>query len=259
MCVFVSVFFCIQALNATRPTHLGVGAGIGGQAGSVPFGSPMLDLSDKVARGENRNGFAVVRPPGHHAEADAAMGFCFFNSIALAARLLRHRMPHEMRRILIVDWDVHHGNGTQQAFYDDASVLYLSVHRHDDGNFFPGTGGPAECGVGTGLGYNVNVAWSGGVNPPLGDAEYLAAFRTVVMPIARDFAPDIVLVSAGFDAAVGHPAPLGGYVVSPACFGHLTRELMQLANGKVRWFKSSFFFCPSGISFGKLFPKTSQS
>uniref|UniRef100_A0A182QKF3 Histone deacetylase n=1 Tax=Anopheles farauti TaxID=69004 RepID=A0A182QKF3_9DIPT len=193
----------------------------------------VIDLSYKVARGENRNGFAVVRPPGHHAEADAAMGFCFFNSIALAARLLRHRMPHEMRRILIVDWDVHHGNGTQQAFYDDASVLYLSVHRHDDGNFFPGTGGPAECGVGTGIGYNVNVAWSGGVNPPLGDAEYLAAFRTVVMPIARDFAPDLVLVSAGFDAAVGHPAPLGGYVVSPACFGHLTRELMQLANGKI--------------------------
>uniref|UniRef100_A0A182N0K0 histone deacetylase n=1 Tax=Anopheles dirus TaxID=7168 RepID=A0A182N0K0_9DIPT len=193
----------------------------------------VIDLSYKVARGENRNGFAVVRPPGHHAEADAAMGFCFFNSIALAARLLRHRMPHEMRRILIVDWDVHHGNGTQQAFYDDASVLYLSVHRHDDGNFFPGTGGPAECGAGAGVGYNVNVAWSGGVNPPLGDAEYLAAFRTVVMPIARDFAPDLVLVSAGFDAAVGHPAPLGGYVVSPACFGHLTRELMQLANGKI--------------------------
>lgn len=80
----------------------------------------------------------------------------------------------------------------------------------------------------------MNIAWSGGLNPALGDAEYLSAFRTIVMPIAREFAPDIVLVSAGFDAAIGHPAPLGGYVVSPACFGHLTRELMQLANGKVR-------------------------
>lgn len=109
----------------------------------------------------------------------------------------------------------------------------MSIHRHDDGNFFPGTGGSTECGTGPGLGYNVNIAWSGGINPPLGDAEYLAAFRTVVMPIAREFAPDIVLVSAGFDAAIGHPAPLGGYVVSPACFGHLTRELMQLADGKV--------------------------
>ncbi|XP_055713370.1 histone deacetylase 4 isoform X5 [Phlebotomus papatasi] len=192
----------------------------------------VIDLAMKAAKGDIRNGFAVVRPPGHHAEPDAAMGFCFFNSIAVAARLVRQRVP-EMRRVLIVDWDVHHGNGTQQVFYDDPSVLYLSIHRHDDGNFFPGTGGPTECGVGPGVGFNVNVAWSGGLSPPLGDAEYLAAFRTVVMPIAREFAPDIVLVSAGFDAASGHPPPLGGYMVSPACFGHLTRELMQLAEGRV--------------------------
>lgn len=161
------------------------------------------------------------------------MGFCFFNSVAIAAKLLRQRLGNEVGKVLIVDWDVHHGNGTQQVFYEDNSVLYLSIHRHDDGNFFPGTGGPTECGAGLGLGLNVNIAWSGGLNPALGDAEYLAAFRTVVMPIAREFAPDIVLVSAGFDAAVGHPPPLGGYVVSPACFGHLTRELMQLADGKI--------------------------
>lgn len=170
---------------------------------------------------------------GHHAEPDLAMGFCFFNSVAIAAKLLRQRLPNEIGKVLIVDWDVHHGNGTQQVFYDDNSVLYLSIHRHDDGNFFPGTGGPTECGVGIGMGFNVNVAWSGGLNPALGDAEYLAAFRTVVMPIAREYAPDIILVSAGFDAATGHPPPLGGYVVSPACFGHLTRELMQLADGKI--------------------------
>ncbi|XP_058443460.1 histone deacetylase 4 isoform X4 [Malaya genurostris] len=193
----------------------------------------VIDLSYKVAKSEIRNAFAVVRPPGHHAEPNAAMGFCFFNSIAIAAKLLLQRLPSEMRRILIVDWDVHHGNGTQQVFYDDPNVLYLSIHRHDDGNFFPGTGGPTECGAGPGLGFNVNIPWSGGLNPPLGDAEYLAAFRTVVMPIARDFQPDIVLVSAGFDAAYGHPAPLGGYMVSPACFGYLTRELMKLADGKV--------------------------
>ncbi|CRK87517.1 CLUMA_CG001318, isoform A [Clunio marinus] len=192
----------------------------------------VIDLAFKTAKGDNKNGFAVVRPPGHHAESGLAMGFCFFNSIAVAARLLRLKMP-EIRRVLIVDWDVHHGNGTQQIFYDDPSVLYLSIHRHDDGNFFPGTGGSTECGTGSGLGFNVNIAWSGGLTPPLGDAEYLAAFRTIVVPIAREFSPDIVLVSAGFDAAMGHPAPLGGYVVSPACFGHLTRELMQLADGKV--------------------------
>ena len=91
----------------------------------------------------------------------------------------------------------------------------------------------SQCGSGPGLGYNVNISWSGALNPPLGDAEYIAAFRSIVMPIARFFNPDIVLVSAGFDAASGHPAPLGGYLVSPACFGFMTRELMQLANGKV--------------------------
>lgn len=118
-------------------------------------------------------------------------------------------------------------------FYDDPHVLYLSIHRHDEGNFFPGTGGPTECGAGEGLGCNVNIAWSGGLNPPMGDAEYLAAFRTIVMPIAKEFDPEIVIVSAGFDAAVGHAAPLGGYKVSPACFGRMTQQLLTLADGKV--------------------------
>ncbi|XP_025191233.1 histone deacetylase 4 isoform X6 [Melanaphis sacchari] len=191
----------------------------------------VVDLAFKAALGDVKNGFAIVRPPGHHAEANQAMGFCFFNSIAVACRLLQQRQA--VRRILIVDWDVHHGNGTQQIFYNDRSVLYLSIHRHDEGNFFPGTGAPGECGAGSGLGYNVNIAWSGGLQPPLGDAEYLAAFRTVVMPIARDYAPEIILVSAGFDAASGHPAPLGGYNVTPACFAYMTQQLMQIADGKV--------------------------
>ncbi|XP_071630350.1 histone deacetylase 4 isoform X6 [Temnothorax longispinosus] len=192
----------------------------------------VVDLAFKAAVGDIKNGFAVVRPPGHHAETNQAMGFCFFNSVAIAARLLQQKLDY-IRKILILDWDVHHGNGTQQMFYDDPRVLYLSIHRHDDGNFFPGTGGPTECGAGEGLGYNVNVAWSGGLNPPMGDAEYLAAFRTIVMPIAKEFDPDVVIVSAGFDAAVGHPAPLGGYKVSPACFGRMTQQLLNLADGKV--------------------------
>ncbi|XP_047351521.1 histone deacetylase 4 [Vespa velutina] len=191
----------------------------------------VVDLALKAAMGDIKNGFAVVRPPGHHAESNQAMGFCFFNSVAIAARLLQQKL--DIRKILILDWDVHHGNGTQHMFYDDPRVLYLSIHRHDEGNFFPGTGGPTECGTGEGLGYNVNVAWSGGLNPPMGDAEYLAAFRTIVMPIAKVFDPEIVLVSAGFDAAVGHPAPLGGYKVSPACFGRMTQQLLTLAGGKV--------------------------
>lgn len=175
----------------------------------------VIELAFSVARQEVRNGFAVVRPPGHHAEDTQAMGFCFFNSVAVAAKLLLSRL--HLTRILIVDWDVHHGNSTQQVFYTDPRVLYISLHRHDNGHFFPGTGAPEEFGIERGLGFNVNIAWGGALNPPMGDAEYMAAFRTIVIPIAREFQPEIVLVSAGFDAAIGHPAPLGGYQLSPEC------------------------------------------
>ncbi|KAK3853688.1 hypothetical protein Pcinc_039779 [Petrolisthes cinctipes] len=191
----------------------------------------VIDLSYKVATGELRNGFALVRPPGHHAEHQQAMGFCFFNSIAIAARQLHHKL--NLDKILIVDWDVHHGNGTQSMFYDDPHILYVSIHRYDTGSFFPGTGAPTEVGEGDGYGFNINIAFSGGLNPPMGDAEYLAAFRSIVMPIAKDFDPDIVLVSAGFDAADGHPSPLGGYKVTPGCFAYMTKQLMTLARGKV--------------------------
>lgn len=189
------------------------------------------ELASKVASGEIRNGFAVVRPPGHHAEHQQAMGFCFFNSVSIAAKLLRKK--YEMDKILIVDWDVHHGNGIQQIFFDDPHVLYISLHRHDGGNFFPGTGDPNEIGCNDGTGFTVNIAWSGSLNPRIGDAEYLAAFRSIIMPIARDFDPEMVIVACGFDAAAGHPAPLGGYEVSPACFGWMTKQLMNLASGKI--------------------------
>ncbi|XP_053201577.1 histone deacetylase 4-like isoform X1 [Panonychus citri] len=192
----------------------------------------VCELALKVAQGELKNGFAIVRPPGHHAEVNQAMGFCFFNSLAIAAQMIRKK--HNMETILIVDWDVHHGNGIQQIFYDSSHVLYISLHRHDDGNFFPGTGDPTEIGIEDGTGFNVNIAWSGGISPETkGDAEYLAAFRSIVLPIAKDFDPEIILVACGFDAAAGHPPPLGGYQVSPACFGWMTKQLMKLANGKL--------------------------
>ncbi|XP_037617834.1 histone deacetylase 4-like isoform X2 [Sebastes umbrosus] len=191
----------------------------------------VVELVFKVATGELKNGFAVVRPPGHHAEESTPMGFCYFNSVAIAVKLLQQRL--NVNKILIVDWDVHHGNGTQQAFYDDPNVLYLSIHRYDDGNFFPGSGAPDEVGSGPGVGFNVNVAFTGGLDPPMGDVEYLAAFRSVVMPIANEFAPDIVLVSSGFDAVEGHPPPLGGYTLTSKCFGYLTKQLMTLAGGRV--------------------------
>ncbi|KAK2496467.1 hypothetical protein MC885_016284 [Smutsia gigantea] len=208
----------------------------------------VVELVFKVATGELKNGFAVVRPPGHHAEESTPMGFCYFNSIAVAAKLLQQRL--NVSKTLIVDWDVHHGNGTQQAFYSDPSVLYISLHRYDDGNFFPGSGAPDEVGTGPGVGFNVNMAFTGGLDPPMGDAEYLAAFSsfllpkneqlrnsvspgTVVMPIANEFAPDVVLVSSGFDAVEGHPTPLGGYHLSAKCFGYLTKQLMGLAGGRI--------------------------
>uniref|UniRef100_A0A8C6UIH8 Histone deacetylase n=1 Tax=Neogobius melanostomus TaxID=47308 RepID=A0A8C6UIH8_9GOBI len=189
----------------------------------------VVELVFKVATGELKNGFAVVRPPGHHAEESTPMGFCYFNSVAIAAKLLQQRL--NVNKILIVDWDVHHGNGTQQAFYDDPNVLYLSIHRYDDGNFFPGSGAPDEVGSGLGVGFNVNVAFTGGLDPPMGDVEYLAAFRTVVMPIANEFAPDIVLVSSGFDAVEGHPPPLGGYTLTSKCEGNVMSQRTGILAG----------------------------
>ena len=167
-----------------------------------------------------------MRPPGHHAEPDVIMGFCFFNYVAAAAALLKDECG--LDRILVVDWDVHHGNGTQRMFYSDPSVLLVSLHRYEDGAFYPGTGSMHECGAGPGLGYNVNIPWPhGGV----GDGAYLAAFERIVMPIARAFKPQAVLVSAGFDAAAGDP--LGGCCVSPHGYACMTNMLRGLAGGRL--------------------------
>lgn len=157
------------------------------------------------------------------------MGFCYFNSVAIAAQQAKLKLG--LRRILILDWDVHHGNGTQQHFYEDDQVVYISLHRHDQGNFFPGTGDASEVGTGAGLGKTVNIAWSGGCGPRYGDAEYLAAFRSIVLPIVADWQPQLLLISCGFDAAEGHEAPLGGYHLSSSMFGWMTAELLKLTGG----------------------------
>lgn len=188
----------------------------------------LLQVVDAVLNGECQSGVAIVRPPGHHAEKDIACGFCIFNNIAVAA--MYAVQFHHVKRVLIVDWDVHHGNGTQSIFEEDPRILYISVHRYDNGSFFPNSklANYTSTGLNAGEGFNVNIPWN---KKGMGDAEYIAAFQQVVMPIAYQFNPELVLVSAGFDACIGDT--LGGCLVSPELYGHLTHWLSSLANGRI--------------------------
>lgn len=183
-----------------------------------------------VATRKVKNAIAVIRPPGHHAEHDKTMGFCLFNNVSVAARVCQKQLGDKCRKILILDWDVHHGNGIQKAFYDDPNVLYISLHVYQDGKFYPGgdEGDWDHCGTGAGYGRNVNIPWP---SQGMGDGDYMYAFQQVVMPIAQEFDPDLVIVASGFDAAVGDE--LGGCFVTPTCYAHMTHMLMTLANGKV--------------------------
>jgi acetoin utilization deacetylase AcuC-like enzyme len=177
-----------------------------------------LTALDAIAAGESANGFALVRPPGHHALADRAMGFCLFNTMAIGAEYLKHR--YGAKKIMIVDWDVHHGNGTQDVFYNDPSVLFVSSHQFP---FYPGTGSVNEIGAGAGEGYTINVPLPAGC----ADREYLQVFQDVVVAAAKKFEPEWILVSAGFDPH--ERDPLGGMEVTEEGFAAMARVLVEQA------------------------------
>ncbi|MDI1489240.1 MAG: Histone deacetylase hda1 [Ramalina farinacea] len=196
-----SVYFCGSTFENAR---LSAGAAI--------------EVARAVASGLVKNAIAIVRPPGHHAEANRPMGFCIFDNVSIATKVCQADYPERCRKVLIVDWDVHHGNGIQQAFESDPNVLYISLHVHEGGNFYPSGNYGDHKHVGLG---------DGG----MGDADYLYAFQQVVMPIAQEFDPDLVMIAAGFDAAEGDQ--LGGCFVTPACYAHMTHMLKSLADGKI--------------------------
>ncbi|CAK8563240.1 unnamed protein product [Lathyrus sativus] len=190
-----------------------------------------IEVAKRVASKELHSAAAIVRPPGHHAEHDEAMGFCLFNNVAIAASYLLDETPEfGVKKILIVDWDVHHGNGTQKMFWNDSRVLFFSVHRHEFGSFYPANddGFYDMIGEGAGAGYNINVPWENG---GCGDADYFAAWDHILLPVAKEFNPDIIIVSAGFDAAVGDP--LGGCCITPFGYSVLLKKLMDFADSRI--------------------------
>ena len=186
----------------------------------------MISAIDSVLSGEVDRAFPLVRPPGHHAEADRAMGFCLFNNVAVGAAYLTE--VKGLERVLVIDWDIHHGNGTQHIFYDTSKVLYFSTHQYP---FYPGTGAAEEVGSGEGKGYTVNVP----MEPGMGDDEFIRIFEEILKPIIDQYKPEFILVSAGFD--IYFEDPLGGMKVSPEGFAKLTRlltdEADKICDGKI--------------------------
>ena len=178
----------------------------------------LINLVDSVCTGRADNGFALLRPPGHHARPMQGMGFCLLGNVAIAARHAQKQYGFE--RVLIVDFDVHHGNGTQEIFYDDGSVLFFSIHQYP---YYPGSGNVDETGAGTGEGATINVPFPAGV----GDGAYLAAIEEILIPAARRFRPELILVSAGYDAH--WMDPLAQHQVSIAGYAAMMRSLMALA------------------------------
>ncbi|CAG7833830.1 unnamed protein product [Allacma fusca] len=187
-----------------------------------------IDLVNAVLNEELKNGMAIIRPPGHHAMKSEFCGYCYFNNVAIAAKAALD--SGKANKILIVDFDVHHGQATQQAFYNDDRVLYFSTHRFDHGEFWPNLeeSNFNFIGAGDGVGYNINIPLN---KAGMGNSEFISVWHNILIPVAYQFNPDLIIVSAGYDAAVG--CFEGEMDVTPQCYPHLIRPLMGLANGKV--------------------------
>jgi acetoin utilization deacetylase AcuC-like enzyme len=210
-------------------------ASLGRMAGVTPFGGGGFDIAalavggmlaavDAIVDGRVRNAYALIRPPGHHAERAHGFGFCIFNNGALAARHAQQR--HGLGRIAIVDWDAHHGNGAEHIFWDEPDVLTISIHQ--DGAYPPGSGAIAARGGGAGEGTNINVP----LPPGSGTGAYLATMERVVVPALRSFAPDMIIVACGFDA--GAYDPQARMILHPEAFRTMTRQVMEVADGVCR-------------------------
>lgn len=229
-----------EILRFHTPAHLDkirrMSAAGGGDASELtPFGSGSYEIAllsaggtieaiDAVLSGQVRNAYALVRPPGHHATQDVGMGFCLFGNVAIA--VMHAQAVRGVGRVATVDWDVHHGNRTQAAFYDSPDVLTISLHQD---NLFPAnSGGLHERGIGRGEGYNLNIP----LPPGCGDGAYIEAMRRVVLPALERYRPDIIVVPSGFDAS--GVDPLGRMMVSTEGFRQMTRLLMEAADSALR-------------------------
>lgn len=178
----------------------------------------VLEVADRVINKEIDNGLALIRPPGHHAEQDQALGFCLFNNVAILAKYLQSQ--YQLDKILILDWDVHHGNGTQHSFESDPSVLYISTHQYP---FYPGTGAYSETGISKGVGATLNCPMPAGAN----DSDYKLAFKDKILPRIDEFKPEAIIISAGFDAH--RDDPLGQVNLSAEFYSWMTERIMEKA------------------------------
>jgi acetoin utilization deacetylase AcuC-like enzyme len=201
-------------------------------AASISTGT-LLNCAKAIMENKVNSAFAIIRPPGHHANSNECRGFCFYNNIAVTVNYLKEN--YGLKKIAIIDWDVHHGDGTQEIFYKEQNPLFISLHRFDKGNFYPTvTGKNSEQGEDEGKGYNINIPWNtrGIYNSKsgIGDDEYIYAFENLIKPVLKEYKPEIILISCGFDACENDP--LGEMSVSPLGYSYMTKELKKIC-GKI--------------------------